>query len=195
MLHPDTEMRFVSPEIGYGIFASEDIPVGTIMWAQDQLDRIVKSSELVNFDKYNIENFLKYTYRNRDGDYVFCWDLTRYVNHSFEPNSILTPLGFEIVVKDIAKGDEITNDYGTFNIDEPFRCAKGPHGRREFVMPDDLERFHVQWDKEINSALKHFPRVNQPLIHFLDKKVLFLLERVKNGEAIFPSVLENHYRR
>ena len=32
MIHPDTELRFISPEIGFGVFATKLIPQGTITW-------------------------------------------------------------------------------------------------------------------------------------------------------------------
>ena len=121
MLHPYTELRFVSDEIGYGIFATEFIPKGTITWVKDELDRVFTPQELEKLNPATLEHLLKYTYRNSKGEYLFCWDLTRYVNHSFEPNSMLTSMGFEIAIKDIPRGTEITNDYGTLNIIEPFK--------------------------------------------------------------------------
>ena len=36
MLHPDTEVHFIDPKIGSGIFASRPIPRGTIIWVQDK---------------------------------------------------------------------------------------------------------------------------------------------------------------
>ena len=113
MLHPHTELKFVSPEIGYGIFATALIPRGTITWVKDELDRVVSKDDLDKMTQANLENLLKYSYRNSKGNYVFCWDLTRYVNHSYKPNSILTTLGFEIAIRDILPGEEMTNDYGT----------------------------------------------------------------------------------
>jgi hypothetical protein len=39
MIHPNTELRFISPEVGYGVVAREFIPKGTITWVLDELDR------------------------------------------------------------------------------------------------------------------------------------------------------------
>ena len=192
MLHPHTELRFVSEEIGYGIFATHDIPAGTIMWVKDQLDRVFTASEIKKMTEANVENILKYTYRDRNGDYFFCWDLTRYVNHSYEPNSILTSLGFEIAVKDIKRGDEITNDYGTLNIIEPFKCANGPH-ERETVKPDDLTRFYAEWDDLINLAMKNQNKVNQPLQKFLTNEQMENLKKIHYGEMKVPSIIENYF--
>lgn len=192
MLHPHTELRFVSKDIGYGVFATQDIPCGTIMWVKDQLDRTFSKQELSNFTQANLENFLKYTYRDRNGDYFFCWDLTRYVNHSYYPNSMITGLGFEIAIKDIKLGEEITNDYGTLNIIEPFTCANGPH-KRETVKPDDLTRFHVEWDELILNAMKFQSSLPQPLFRFLTKDQIKSLELISAGKMSMPSILENYF--
>ena len=39
MVHPHTELRFVNPLIGWGVFATRLIPQGTIVWALDALDQ------------------------------------------------------------------------------------------------------------------------------------------------------------
>ena len=40
MIHPSTELKYVSPEIGIGVVATEFIPKGTITWALDPLDQV-----------------------------------------------------------------------------------------------------------------------------------------------------------
>jgi hypothetical protein len=191
MLHPHTELRFVSPLIGYGIFATKLIPQGTITWVKDQLDRIIPKEEVAAMNEANLENLMKYSYRDQHGDYVFCWDLTRYVNHSYHPNSMLTALGFEIAIKDIQVGDEITNDYGTFNIIEAFECANGPNHERDYVRPDDLTRYHQMWDQQIAAAFLHVAEVTQPLGKFLTNQQSQKIINIKTGKESMPSVLEN----
>ena len=64
MLHPHTELKFVSPDIGYGVFASSFIPKGTITWVKDELDRVIPKDNLNQLTKANLENLLKYyTYK------------------------------------------------------------------------------------------------------------------------------------
>lgn len=194
MLHPDTELKFVSPEIGYGIFASALIPKGTITWVKDDLDRVIPKETLEKMTHANRENLLKYSYRNYEGNYVFCWDLTRYVNHSYKPNSMLTAMGFEIAIKDILPGEEMTNDYGTLNIIESFECANGPGPERERVCPDDLRRFHNQWDDQIESAFLLIKGLKQPLDSFLTPQQLEQIRLIENGSEKIPSVLTNLYK-
>ncbi len=192
MLHPHTELRFVSEEIGYGIFATQDIPLGTITWVRDELDRSFREEDVKRLSSASYENLMKYTYRDRNGDYLFCWDLTRYVNHSYSPNSMITPLGLEIAIRNISRGDEITNDYGTLNIIEAFKCALGDH-EREFVRPDDLKRFHKDWDALLNNAFAQINFVNQPLNRFLTESQQERLKRINNGDELLPSILEVLY--
>jgi len=40
MIHPHTEVRVVSPEIGLGVFATKFIPKGTIMYVIDEMELI-----------------------------------------------------------------------------------------------------------------------------------------------------------
>jgi len=192
MLHPHTELKFVSTEIGYGIFTTQNIPKGTIIWVKDNLDRTFTQEEIFSMTPANLENVMKYTYRNNKGHYLFCWDLTRYVNHSFTPNSMLTGLDFEIAIKDIAQGEEITNDYGTLNIIEPMKCAHS-HSDRDSVLPDDLLRFHPQWDKCIREAVTKLYSVSQPLEKFLTLSQKEQIEKILSGEIQVPSILNCYY--
>jgi hypothetical protein len=191
MLHPNTELRFVSDKIGYGIFATSFIPKGSITWVKDELDRIITKEELKKFSPENLENLLKYTYRNSDGDYFFCWDLTRYVNHSFTPNSMLTSLGFEIAIRDIHPGEEMTNDYGTLNIIEAFICANDPEHERSHVYPDDLSRYHEKWDKQIDDSYQFINKIQQPLEKLLTTSQKNEIHQILLGAVKMPSVIKN----
>lgn len=50
MIHPNTEIRFIRPEIGYGVIATSFIPKGTIVWAQDQIDRVFTPEQVRKMD-------------------------------------------------------------------------------------------------------------------------------------------------
>ena len=41
LVHPDSELRFVNPVIGHGLFATRLIPKGTITWVGDDLDQFI----------------------------------------------------------------------------------------------------------------------------------------------------------
>lgn len=163
MLHPHTELRLVNDDIGYGVFATRRIPKGTVTWARDELDQ--------SFDPFELERFApeyraileKYTFVDSNGLAVLCWDLARFVNHSCEANCLGAGYDFEIAIRDIHPGEELTDDYGTLNLRENFSCRCGRKNCRRMVQPDDLMRFWERWDAALRSSFPEIPLVAQPL--------------------------------
>lgn len=193
MIHPDTELKFINEEIGYGVVAKSLIPKGTITWVLDKLDREFTPQEVEKLDPLYQEIIDVYCYRNNKGNLVLCWDNGRFVNHSFNSNCLSTAYDFEIAIRDILPGEQLTDDYGYLNISEPFRAA--PEGtRRKVVYPDDLTRFHKTWDKKIASAFKHISDVYQPLDGVLNKQQKNEIQFVLEGERELKSILSNYYK-
>ena len=191
-MHPHTEIRFINDEIGYGVVAIRFIPKGTITWVQDDLDNIYTPGEVEAMAPRLKEMVDKYTFRNKDGNYVMCWDLAKYVNHSFNSNCLSTAYDFEIAIRDIDPGEQLTDDYGYLNITEPFE-AKDEGLERSTVYPDDLLRYHEQWDAKIEAAFKHFYQVDQPLMELVPKDHRDLLkEKLSKGESL-DSILNLFY--
>lgn len=189
MIHPHTKVNYIGEPIGHGVFATDYIPKGTISWASDELDQEFTSDQLAALTPQLHENVLTYCYRNQKGNFVLPWDHTRYVNHSSFPNTMITPYGFEIAIRDIHPGDQILNDYGTLNIIEPFEPCFEPGGRKT-VYTDDIARFHNEWDCLIHEAIKHFLEVEQPLINLLPKSILESVRKIVAGKQKPESILK-----
>ncbi len=189
MIHPDTEVRFIDQEVGYGVFAREFIPRGTVTWVRNQLDREFSPPELEAFDSANRETLDRYSYRNAKGHYVFCWDHARFMNHSAQPTCLLTPYGLEIAVRDIQADDELSNDYGCFNIIEPFSPKAEADGRAT-VQHDDLTRYSAHWDAQIAAAVSFLNQVNQPLLRLIAPAVWKHLGDATRGHAALRSTAE-----
>ena len=151
MIHPDTELRFISNEIGYGVVATKFIPAGTVTWVLDQLDREFTPLELQQMAPIYQNILDTYTFRNNKGNYILCWDNGRYVNHSFNSNCLTTAYDFEIAIRDIHPGEQLTDDYGYLNIPLPFRAAD-EGTRRKIVYPDDLLKYYKVWDNKIKKV-------------------------------------------
>jgi hypothetical protein len=191
LIHPDSELRFVSASIGYGLFATHLIPKGTITWAGDALDQIISPAKLGVLPEPVRLQVHKYSYLNGCGDRILCWDHGRFVNHSCAAACLSPGFDFEIAVRDIAQGEEITDDYGTLNLEEPFPCLCGaPHCRGQ-VLPDDPLRHGAEWDRLIAAAFPEIDRVDQPLWDLVREKIA--VKQVLAGEKRLPSVL-THYR-
>lgn len=193
MIHPHTELRFISAEIGYGVVATRCIPKGTITWVLDKLDQTFTQQEVDVMDEVYKQILHKYSYRDNHGDLVLCWDHSRYVNHSFNSNCITTAYNFEIAVRDIYLGEELTDDYGYLNCLEPFRCLPEPNTSRTHVLPDDLLHFYKEWDDKVSAAFIHFNKENQPLAFLIDPVHRKKVNGVANGVEPMDSTLNCYY--
>jgi uncharacterized protein len=193
MIHPDTELRFISPEKGYGIVATKFIPVGTITWVLDPLDRAFTPDEISKLDPAYQEKLDIYSYRDHDGRFILCWDNSKFINHSFHSNCITTAYNFELAVRDIHPGEELTDDYGYLNVTEPFECVPEPGTNRRMVLPDDLLRFHKEWDTKLKEAFRHFNKVRQPFLNLVDAQYKNKVREVAAGRAEMDSILNCYY--
>ncbi len=193
MIHPKTELKFISNEIGYGVVATEFIPAGTITWALDDLDREFTPAKVKKMNPL-YQNILEtYCYRNKKGNFVLCWDYGRYVNHSFKSNCLSTAYDFEIAIRDIHPGEELTDDYGYLNVSEPF-IGIDEGTRRKTVYPDDLLNNHEVWDKKL---IKNFPKIiklEQPLKSLLTPKLWKDINAIAKGKKEMKSIKENYFQ-
>lgn len=194
MIHPATRIKYIDDTIGYGVFATEFIPKGTITWVRDTLDREISPSDFDELAEAVRETALTYSYRNSKGNYLLPWDHTRYVNHSFFANTMLTPYGFEIALCDIHPGDQITNDYGTLNIIESFEPNDEGH-ERKMVHPDDLIRFHEQYDIALKEAILKIEDHMQPLGDLLPQPTRETIHRIITGQEELVSILACYYQK
>ncbi len=160
MIHPDTELKFIDSKIGFGVFATKPIPRGSLIWVRDPLDREIDARSDHTLTSEMLEH---YAYRLRDGNYLLCWDFARYMNHSCEPNSINPGLDFEFAVRDIAVGEQLTNDYVMLNLEASMNCACAAPSCRGVVDPADFQLLYEQWDAWVAQAFVDIERVEQPL--------------------------------
>ncbi len=192
MIHPKTELKHISQEIGYGVVATEFIPAGTITWVLDKLDRTFSPAQYQSMDKIYKEILDTYTYRNNKGDFVLCWDNGRFVNHSFNANCLTTAYDFEIAIRDIYPGEQLTDDYGYLNITEPFSAAD-EGTERKIVYPDDLLKFHKEWDEKIKHVFHKIIEHQQPLKGLIVDELWGKINRIVKGQEPLESILNNYY--
>jgi uncharacterized protein len=170
MVHPDTELRYINAMIGYGVFATKLMPRGTIVWVRDDFDQTFAAEEVNRMDPHYRAIINRYAYIDQNGMHVLCWDHARFFNHSCQASCLCCEFDFEIAVRDIHPGDELTDDYGTLNLREHFPCACGVQDCRELIKPDDMERLHPVWDGKLRRIFPLIPSVPQPLWEFVKKK-------------------------
>jgi len=195
VIHPNSELRFISPEVGYGVFATQDIPRGTFLWVLDFFDRILTPAEVGALPSQLRTIVDKYSYQGADGNFVFCWDFGRYMNHSCEPTSRGVGDAFEVAIRDVKAGEELTCEYGTLNLLAPMTCYCGAPSCRGTIRRDDAARYFERWDEQTQSAFALSHTVPQPLLPYakLGPRDIPLMEAMQAGRAAWvPSSRDFH---
>ncbi len=173
MIHPATEIRIVNEGIGYGVFATSQIPCGTVTYVQDDLDLVFEHDDPRVARGHMRPHILKYSFTGPRGERVLSWDHAKYMNHSCTPNSVSTGYGFEIAVRDIEEGEEVTDDYGLFMFseEEELLCLCGSGLCRGRLRNNDIDHLAGRYDPLLKDALRKFTSVDQPLLPLLRTSV------------------------
>ena len=188
MIHPSTEVRWISSEKGYGVFATALIPKGTISYVKDELDLVLTRDHPLVLDERYRAIVDRYSYVDGSGNFILSWDHAKYVNHCCFPNTLTTGYGFEIAIRDINPGDELTDDYGVFTVEHEMEMCCTRRGCRKIVRHEDFDLLTDQWDQGIITALGHYRKVAQPLATFLDPTIVSQLNSYLDEDGGYISV-------
>lgn len=110
-----TEVKVATdPRMGLGLFATEFIPKGSIVWEfVEGVDIKVSADRVEKMSEVQQEYFEKYAWVEDDYYYSSC-DLTNFVNHSYQPNlKIIDEV--MISLRDIYPGEELFENYAEFD--------------------------------------------------------------------------------
>ena len=173
MIHPHTELRHISDEMGRGVFATRTIPRGTITWTLCGFDRAFSPAEVAAMPPAYQEIIAEYGYIEAGGSFILCWDHARCHNHACNPTSHAIGNDVEIAVRDILPGELLSCEYGVLNLTADLACRCGAPDCRRVIRGDDALRYGHKWDARVREALPSAARVPQPLWPF-----------VKNQEAV-----------
>jgi hypothetical protein len=192
VIHPDVTLRRVNDDVGYGVIATADIPRGTVTWVLDAMDRVFEPEEVRAFDVEYRVLLERYTWMDRTGRRILCWDFARFVNHGCEPNTAAAgAFEFDVAIRDIEAGEEITCDYAALNLEEPFVCACPSPRCRHTIRPDDFETSAGVLDPLVRQALPRVVGVAQPLAKWIAN-----WERVRtvtNDPSLAGSILAHRF--
>jgi hypothetical protein len=169
MLYKGTELKYINPHIGFGVFATGLIPKGSVVYITDPLEIILSEDDILFAESEYKDFLMKYSYQDHKGAHVLSWDNARFVNHNCEPNSLSTGYGFEIAVRDIHPGEELTDDYGMFMGARGMACSCGAGSCRKYISSECFDAVSHEWDKKVVDALRCFRDVEQPLMKFMDE--------------------------
>ena len=140
MLMVETELR-PSPIHGLGVFITEPVNAGQLIWRFDsRIDRVFSDAELREMPA-RLQDYLR-TYSTLHDElklWVLCGDNGRHFNHSDTPNtrSLGIAFGDDVAAADLPAGTELTSDYRTicdairlsgmdFNQPQPASFSRSP---------------------------------------------------------------------
>lgn len=189
MIHPDTELKQVNKTKGRGVFATKSIPVGTITYVKDPLEIEIAPGD-PRLQHPRLSSIIEtYTYIDEDGVRILSWDNAKYVNHCCCCNTMSTGYGFEIAIRDIAAGEEITDEYGMFNVEYEMELSCEKSDCRRTVNGNDLDKHYREWDRIVRNSLQHVNTVKQPLFSFMDNETRNALQQFLDTGEGYRSVL------
>jgi uncharacterized protein len=156
---------------GKGLFAKELVPKGTVVSFECKQCRRILKDDFESMPTKEKSFILKYGYIKADGGcYLLPCDEIIYLNHSCSANILDSGKGFDIVVKDIAKGEEATYDYRSFLHDSgefEFECMCGEDNCCRIVRSID-DHSHAQrrellkvWKRRVDAALMYIGKIDQ----------------------------------
>lgn len=195
MIHPHTTIKNVNETVGYGVFATQDIPEGTIVYVKDSMELEISPLEFLTHQKEIQEVIEKYSYMDQRGYRIVSWDFAKYVNHCCNYNTISTGYGFEIAVRDIKAGEQITDEYGIFNLEYEIELECAHSNCRQKVKPKDFDTYYQQWDDVIKKSLIRLNEVEQPLLVFVDENSKNELNAFLSDPNQYQSVYRLRYQK
>lgn len=187
MIHPDTELCWISAEIGHGVRATRRIPRGTLTWVRCGLDRVLTRDDVDALGPQYRPLVDRYAYVDHLGRQILCWDAGRHINHHCDANSRALGLEAQIAIRDIEPGEELTCDYGECNLDDPLACHCGSPKCRGEISAADLRTLAERWDLEIRAAVAAASGLGQPLLRFTSDPGQ--IEAILGGALPVPSIL------
>jgi SET domain-containing protein len=155
-----------SPAHGLGLFASEPIPRGTVVWHPCARCPVLSPQARSSLGRSQLGQLEEYGYYLEDGDVILPCGLTFLHNHSCEANVLDHGLDFGIAVRDIPAGAEVTLDYRTFVSDPGWevQCTCGAEGCAGLIGPARrLDGLTDVWSEKVAGALAALYGVPQPL--------------------------------
>ena len=152
---------------GLGLFATETIPTGTVVWHPCKRCPTFSVDDLSSLGKTQQKQLDEYVYYLEDGRAILPCTMVFLLNHSCEASILDYGLDFGVAVRDIVAGEELTQDYRTFANDPDWgvKCFCGADDCAGIINPakPPSAELAAKWTAKVTNALKFVHCVPQPL--------------------------------
>lgn len=151
MLHPAIEVRCEGTIHGKGLFTTQLISKGEMVWQIDKPTYTWK--EIEAFDKKRRKAFDHYGFQCGVDRFSLpeTDDISREANHSCDPNTWWVGSYSLVARRDIHPNEEVTYDYSTSDIDIEMKCNCGASCCRKMITNRDY--LDPEWQAQYGSNL------------------------------------------
>jgi uncharacterized protein len=160
VLHPSIEMRSKGTIHGYGLFATQLIPEGALIWELNEPTYTLKEIETWPEDRYR--DFKWYGFQCGVDRYSSPKGASREMNHSCDPNTWGKDSDKLYARRDIQVDEEVTYDYSSGDIDLEFNLechcgssnCRGTISNRDHLNPAWQEQYGENLPDYVLAAIK-----------------------------------------
>ena len=153
---------------GFGLFATQPIKQGEVVWRLDPDDSAYTARQVRGLSG----EIRRYLFQHGDR-YIFTRDDSRFMNHSCDPNAWYEGDVAMVARRDIAAGEEVCWDYGTSEVEPPYRCSwrcgcGSPECRKHISDRDCLkknfqERYRGHLTTWVEDYIRHRTAIEKPV--------------------------------
>ena len=172
MMHPDTTVGYINEVLGLGIIATKPIPKGTIIYVYDSLEIVIPPDDPRITDPLYSRILEHFSFTDKRGNYVVCWDHGRYMNHCCHPNTMAMANECCIAIRDIAAGEELKEDYGLWRVVQPMGLICDNPLCRKYVSAEDNPQIADRCDTLIKQAILQWRTVPQALLPLITPQTI-----------------------
>lgn len=188
MMHPDTTTGYIGAEKGIGIVATKPLPVGTIVYVYDSMEIVVRPDDPRMKNPLYSKMFDHFSFTDKHGNLVVPWDHGRYMNHCCNPNTLSMSNGCNIVIRDVAVGEELTEDYGLWRLRNPIPLVCNHSNCRKVVGIADNPLIAERCDMLIKQAILKWRDVPQAMFSMINNETINELDTFLKTGTGYQSV-------
>lgn len=150
---------------GLGLFASEFIPQGTVIWFPCKKCSYYPSHQLSLLSNADFQMLNELGYTTYDNGILLPCSNACYMNHSCDPNVLDYGLDFGVAVKDIKANDEICCDYHAWDTEEfEMVCKCNSKNCLGNISPRKCDsNIKRTWSSAVQTTLTKMKNIKQPL--------------------------------
>lgn len=148
---------------GKGLVATRPILHDEVVWRLDPDAPTVSCADVAAWPEEKRQAFNYVGFQCSESHFAICQDISRYMNHSCDPNTCWADSHTLVACRDIQPGEEITYDYATTEVTVDWEmhctcgcdCCRGIVSNRDHLDPAWRARYGNHLPAHVLQAIKN----------------------------------------